>query len=58
MNPVPTIKDKPLSPDKRLRKRGFKIHARKGNEEPVWQRRGRLYKQSEALRLIEWEERA
>lgn len=57
-HPVPNVEPKPLSPDKRLRKKGFKIAQRKGNEEPVWQRGGRLYKQSDALRMCEWEERS
>lgn len=34
--------------DQRLRKFGFKIHARPDHGPPLWEREGRVYSQSEA----------
>lgn len=34
-----------------LRQHGFKIHSRRKGEQPRWERGGRLYLQSQALRL-------
>lgn len=41
------------SEDVELRKRGFRIHARPKNGEPVWERGGVLFRQSEAIKRYE-----
>lgn len=38
--------------DAKLREKGFHIHERKKNNEAVWIRGGKLFKQSEALKKI------
>lgn len=38
--------------DAQLREHGFKIHSRPKRGEPVWERAGRLYTQSEAEKIL------
>lgn len=38
--------------DRMIREHGFKIHSRKGDEEPEWERRGIILKQSLVIEII------
>ena len=39
-----------------LRREGFRIWIRENGKEPIWERKGRLYRQSEVVRIVNWEE--
>ena len=41
--------------DDKLREHGFRIQARRGNDEARWTRGGEVYLQEEALRICETE---
>lgn len=45
-----------FSGDQKLRRAGFKIHGRPEKGEPLWEREGKVYKESEARRLSEQEQ--
>jgi len=38
--------------DRLMRNHGFKIWSRKGNQEPEWEKRGIVYKQSQVIEFI------
>ncbi len=38
--------------DRELRDHGFKIHSRKGDREPEWERHGLIMKQSSAIEAV------
>ena len=39
--------------DQLLRKHGYKIHARPKDQEPTWEKNGKLYSQRKALRSLD-----
>lgn len=43
------------SSDQKLRAAGFTIKGRSEKEEPIWERNGRVYKESEARKLLNGE---
>jgi hypothetical protein len=46
--PKPKPAKRPQTPDEFLRGAGFRIHARPAGREAVWERGGRLFRQTEA----------